>query len=127
MTNDANAFSNVPTNWSVVGTGDFNGDGRDDILWRSGSGAFSDWLGTASGGFITNDANAFRNVPTNWNVQATGDFNGDGRDDIAWRSDSGAFSNWLGQANGAFSTNDANAFSNVPTNWQIQPAEGYWS
>ena len=53
-----------------VGSGDFNGDGRDDILWRSDSGQLSDWLGTASGGFVTNDANAFNNVPTNWHVQS---------------------------------------------------------
>jgi serralysin len=119
VSNDANAFANVPTNWSVAGTGDFNGDGRDDVLWRSDSGAVSDWLGQANGGFVTNDTNAFSNVPTNWHIAGTGDFNGDGRDDILWRSDSGALSDWLGQANGGFVTNDATAFTNVPTNWNV--------
>jgi hypothetical protein len=28
----------VPTVWSVAGTGDFNGDGIGDILWRDSSG-----------------------------------------------------------------------------------------
>jgi hypothetical protein len=25
---------NIPINWTVVGTGDFNGDGMSDIVWR---------------------------------------------------------------------------------------------
>jgi hypothetical protein len=24
----------VPNTWSIIGTGDFNGDGNGDILWR---------------------------------------------------------------------------------------------
>ena len=125
VTNDANAFSSVPTNWIVIGTGDFNGDGRDDILWRNTSGQLSNWLGTAAGGFVTNDANAFSSAPTNWHVVGTGDFNGDGRDDILWRSDAGQLSNWLATASGGFVTNDANAFTTVPTNWQVVAVGDY--
>jgi hypothetical protein len=117
--NDANALTSVPTDWKVAGTGDFNGDGRDDILWRNDNGQLSNWLGTASGGFTQNDANAFANVPTSWKVAGTGDFNGDGRDDILWRNDNGQLSDWLGQANGGFINNDANAFTTVPTSWNI--------
>ena len=117
--NDANAATSVPTNWSVVGVGDFNGDGRDDILWRNTAGQLSNWLGTATGGFTPNDANAFTTVPTNWHVAGVGDFNGDGRDDILWRNDAGQLSNWLGQANGGFTPNDANAFASAPTSWNI--------
>jgi hypothetical protein len=118
--NDANAFAQVPNEWKVIGTGDFKGDGRDDILWRNGAtGQLSDWLGQANGGFAGNDANAFTQVPGNWHVVGTGDFNGDGREDILWRSDSGQLSNWLGQANGGFVGNDTNALTQVPTEWQV--------
>ena len=119
VSNDQNAFSNIPTSWHLAGTGDFNGDGRDDVLWRNDSGAFTNWLGQASGGFISNDPNAFSNVPTSWQVAGTGDFNGDGRDDIVWQRTDGAFTEWLGQANGGFVSNDANAWAVLPTSWRV--------
>ena len=50
---------------------------------------------------------------------AANDFNGDGRSDVLWRHDNGQLSNWLGQANGGFVGNDANAFTSVATNWQV--------
>ena len=84
--------------------------------------SLSNWLATASGGFAPNDANAFSTLSTSWKVVATGDFNGDGRDDILWRSDAGHLSNWLGTAAGGFVINDANAFSQPPSSWHVQPA-----
>jgi hypothetical protein len=48
---------NVPPNvWKLVGTGDFNGDGKSDILWRAGHGSFNapnvccDWAYRSAGG-----------------------------------------------------------------------------
>ncbi|MCA1653027.1 MAG: FG-GAP-like repeat-containing protein [Sphingomicrobium sp.] len=117
--NDAVAFSQVATSWHVAGTGDFNNDGRDDILWRNDSGALSDWLGNGNGGFVANDAAAFAQVATSWHVAGTGDFNGDGRADILWRNDNGALSDWLGTANGGFAANDSAALMQAPTNWHI--------
>ncbi|HEV2043409.1 MAG TPA: M10 family metallopeptidase C-terminal domain-containing protein, partial [Sphingomicrobium sp.] len=75
---------------------DFNGDGRSDILWRNVDGQLSNWLGQANGGFVQNNANAATVVPIAWAVAGTGDFNGDGRDDILWRNTDGTLSNWLG-------------------------------
>ena len=126
VANDANALVNVSTSWKVIGVGDFNGDNRDDILWRSDTGALSNWLGQANGGFAGNDANAFANVALNWHVAQVGDFNGDGRDDILWRSDTGGFSNWLGTDTGRFTPNDANALTNVPTAWHVQDPDIFW-
>ena len=116
--NNANAAAVVPTAWHVVGIGDFNGDGRDDILWRHNDGTVSNWLGTAAGGFTANDGNAARFAPTNWHVVGTGDFNGDGRDDVLWRNDNGQLSNWLGTASGGFTLNDAVALT-WSTAWKI--------
>jgi hypothetical protein len=121
VSNFGNAFYHVDNSWHVAGTGDFNGDGRDDILWRSNSGEVTDWLGQASSGFVSNFANADANAGTDWHIVGTGDFNGDGRSDILWRNDNGDLTNWLGQANGGFASNFGNAFYHVDAGWQVQP------
>ena len=59
-------------------------------------------------------------------MDSIGDFNGDGMDDILWRSDSGALSDWLGTSTGVFTPNDSAAFTQVSVTWQVQPMEIQW-
>jgi hypothetical protein len=118
--NYLNSIVNIPNNWTIAGIGDFNGDGRDDILWRDDTGLVVDWLGQAGGGFADNYLNSVVNVPLAWQVAAIGDFNGDGRDDILWRNDNGTIANWLGQANGGFADNYTNSSFFIPTSWHVQ-------
>ena len=86
----------VPTSWAIAGTGDFNADGKSDILWHNSNGDTSIWLMTASGTQVqvlsTTDLGV---VPTSWNVAVTGDFNGDGKSDILWRNTNGDTSIWF--------------------------------
>ena len=74
------------TNWKVVGTGDFNGDGHPDVLWHHlTSGQIAVWVMNGAqqvqGLSVTPD----RVADTNWRIVATGDFNGDGKRDILWQ------------------------------------------
>ncbi|WP_309611306.1 FG-GAP-like repeat-containing protein [Sphingomonas sp.] len=124
--NNANSYTSVSLSWKVVGTGDFNGDGRDDILWRNGDGTLANWLGTTSGGFTPNNANSVSVVATSWHVAATADYNGDGRDDILWRNDNGALSDWLGTAAGGFTPNNANAATTIATSWHVQSPDSFF-
>jgi hypothetical protein len=117
--NVANFSVTVPTDWKIVGTGDFNGDGYSDILWRGSDGTVRDWLGTANGSFTGNTANLNTLVSNDWHVVGTGDFNGDGHDDILWRASDGTVREWLGQDNGAFAGNVANLNTTVPTDWHV--------
>jgi hypothetical protein len=73
------------TNWAVVGTGDFNGDGRSDILWRDQiTGKNAMWL--MDGTTMLPESDSLQKVAdTNWTVAGTGDFDGDGWCDILWR------------------------------------------
>jgi hypothetical protein len=40
----AAGLGSAPTVWSIVETGDVNGDGKSDILWRDTSGNFAVWF-----------------------------------------------------------------------------------
>ena len=121
--NDNAIFALVPIEWTIAGTGDFNGDGRDDILWRHDNGMVTNWLGTGNGGFVGNDGAIFRSVPNQWVVMKTGDFNGDGRDDILWRHNDGTVTNWLGTPSGGFNDNDGAIYRTVPNEWTVQSAD----
>ena len=122
--NSVNASTAVSADWTVVGTGDFNGDGRSDILWRHTDGALTDWLGQDNGGFTANWNNASYFVDNGWTVAATGDYNGDGRDDILWRYADGTVTDWLGQEDGGFISNWNNAAITVAGSWHVLP-DGY--
>src|SRR3979490_1858728 len=69
----------VPTTWTIVGTGDFNGDGKGDILWRDSSGNTAIWF--MNGASVSSSA-GLGNVPLTWTIVGTADFDGDGKADI---------------------------------------------
>ena len=57
---------NVPSPWTIVGTGDYDGDGKADILWRNTATGdtylyLMNGLGVTSEGYLPN-------VPTDWAV-----------------------------------------------------------
>ena len=123
--NVANLNTTVPTDWQIVGTGDFNGDGITDVLWRSNDGTVRDWLGQSNGAFVGNVARVNTTVPNDWHIVGTGDFNGDGRDDILWRSDGGTIREWLAQSDDSFAGNTANLNWNLSGDWHVAAIGDY--
>jgi hypothetical protein len=116
--NGALAANALGTSWKIAGLGDFNGDGRDDILWRHSSGEIGEWLGQT--GVFTNNGGAAANpVDNSWSVVGIADYNGDGRDDILWRHSSGEVGQWLAQPNGGFANNGGAAANKVDNGWKV--------
>jgi hypothetical protein len=95
------AVARPDASWSVAGIGDFNGDGKADVLWRNASGEVAAWLMDGSSivdsGDLKSNGTAVRPDAT-WSIAGIGDFNGDGNADVLWRNTSGALSEW--QMNG---------------------------
>jgi len=78
--------------WHVKGIGDFNGDGKADILWQNDDLTPAIWEmdGTSiiGGGVLQNPG-------PGWHIVAPADFNGDGKTDILWQnSGDGTFATW---------------------------------
>ncbi len=96
--------------------GDFNGDGKPDILWRNtGSGELYLWY--MDGTSRTSGA-SIATVELNWIVEAVGDLNGDGKADILWR-DHSTGQNILWYMNGATLMSRVDLTTVVEPEWRI--------
>ena len=74
--------------WQLAGIGDFNGDGRDDVMVRHTDGR---WHYYPLRGRRTISGRGRANLPQDlaWQIATVGDFNGDGKDDILLRHTNG--------------------------------------
>ena len=87
---DDSGAANLPRSldWAFVGIGDFDADGRDDVLLRHTDGR---WAYHAMDGRLQTGESVVSGLPTDtaWQVRALGDFNGDGADDLLTRHPDG--------------------------------------
>jgi PKD repeat protein len=75
----------VNLDWKLCGTGDFNNDGKVDLLWRNLSdGRNVVWY--MDGLTRTQAVSLPSAVNMDWTLCGTGDFNNDGKVDLVWRS-----------------------------------------
>lgn len=101
-----------PVGWRLVGTGDVNADGKDDLLWMNdGAHQFAYWTmdSTRRLGY-----KIFKITPGYFPV-LTGDFNGDGHADVLWSSSRRDLYLWSGSGAG-FTSKLINVY---PKGWSI--------
>ena len=89
-------FAPFPTNpgpgWHIKDDGDFDGDGKSDVLWQNDDGTPAVWL---MNGLTAGSTGALSNPGPSWQIKATGDFNFDTKADILWQNSDGTPAIWL--------------------------------
>jgi len=91
----------TPATYSVVGTGDFNGDTHCDILLKNAAGSLYVLAGKADGVAYGLPVRIYKEtIPATYRVAGTGDFNGDNKCDILLKNAAGSLYVLLGKADG---------------------------
>ncbi len=119
---------NVPAGWTVVGTSDFTGDGKPDVLYQNqttGQLVLFVMNGTTKVGEQVLGASPA------WRVVATGDFNGDGKTDLVWQNlatqqiyfwfmtSSGGVASTMNPFQGSYMTDAGMNPISAPAGWQV--------
>jgi autotransporter-associated beta strand protein len=104
----------VDMGWHDVLTGDFNGDGKQDIIGGTAIGQW--WVGISDGsGSFNNHLWTTWNESAGWQDVQVGDFNGDGKPDIAGRTAWGDW--WVALSDGSSFTNSFWGHWNPNVTW----------
>jgi hypothetical protein len=119
----ANLYRVPDLNWRIETAGDFDGDGRDDLIWRNyATGAVNVWF--LDGGRYVSGASLYSVPDPNWKIEGSGDFNGDGKRDLLWRNYStGAVNVWF--LDGTRYVSGASLYSVPDPQWKIEAIGDY--
>ena len=82
--------------WTIVGAGDFNSDGRNDLVWHHRQGWIAVWFMNGAQQLGTALPSVDRVADTDWDIVGIWDPNADGHSDFLWyRRRDGFIATWL--------------------------------
>ncbi|KJU87798.1 secreted protein containing C-type lectin domain protein [Candidatus Magnetobacterium bavaricum] len=84
----------VSPDWQFKSVGDFDGDGKADILWQHSdpSGKIAIWK---MDGDKADKRFVIGGEVSDWQLKSIGDFNGDGKEDVFWQHPDGTVAVWI--------------------------------
>ncbi|MDA1276618.1 MAG: VCBS repeat-containing protein [Verrucomicrobia bacterium] len=106
-------------NWRIVGSGDFNGDNQEDLVFQHTDGSLAVWIMngvTSTSGTLLNPSNP---GDRNWRVAATGDVDKDGKADLVFQHTDGTLAVWIMNGINLKSAAVFNPSNPGNTNWKI--------
>jgi hypothetical protein len=89
------SFGTRDNNWKLQAIGDFDGNGRSDLVWRAMSGPQDGRIEIWPDGNEA-DSQFIGALDHGWLLRSIGDFDGDGASDMLWRSVNGDNVIWYG-------------------------------